>query len=72
MRDVQLSDGTWVTTPIRVGSGTLSTPCANGCRWEDFGQVSEQVPRVQAQRCPDCGQVRGRYLDDPHSTEESM
>ena len=67
MENVRLPDGTWVTTPFSVGIGKLPTPCADECNWEDQGPPSEQVPRVQMQRCSDCGQVRGRYLDSPTS-----
>ena len=65
MKDMQLPDGTWVTPPINVGIGKLSIPCFDGCHWEDFGPSTEEVPRIQMQRCPNCKQVRGRYLDDP-------
>jgi hypothetical protein len=70
MQNVQLPDGTWVTTPIAVGIGRLNPACEDGCRWEDFGPVTEEVPRVQMQRCSGCGQVRGRYLDDPSLVED--
>jgi hypothetical protein len=66
MRDVRLPDGSWVTTPIHVGVGGLPKPCEDECPWEDVGPPSEAVPRVQRQHCPKCGQVRGRYLDNPH------
>jgi hypothetical protein len=70
MQNVRLPDGTWVTTPVAIGIGQLPTPCAAGCRWEDHGPPTKDVPRVQIQHCPDCGQVRGRYLDDPASVED--
>ena len=65
MQNEQLPDGTWVTTPIQVGSGQLRPPCPDGCNWQDVGAASDRRPRILAQRCPACGQVRGRYLDDP-------
>ena len=65
MENIRLSDGTWVTTPIAVGFGSIKPPCEADCRWEDQGPPTEEVPRIQMQRCPACGQVRGRYLDDP-------
>jgi hypothetical protein len=70
MQNVKLPDGTWVTTPIAVGIGSISTPCEGDCRWEDFGPITEEVPRVQMQRCLGCGRVRGHYLDDPSLVED--
>lgn len=70
MRNIRLPDGTWLTTPIAVGIGSLPTQCAAGCRWEDDGPPTEEVPRLQMQRCPDCGYVRSRYLDDPSLVED--
>ena len=68
MRDVKLPDGTWVTTPIAAGLGSLRPQCpGETCTWEDCGppETSGPVP-VQLQQCPCCGWARGRYLGDPH------
>jgi hypothetical protein len=70
MRNIRLPDGTWITTPVAVGIGSLPEPCAAGCRWEDHGPPTEEVPRMQMQRCPNCGHIRARYLDDPTQTED--
>lgn len=69
MQNVRLPDGTWVTTPIAVGFGQIRPACEADCHWQNYGPPTEKVPRIQMERCPSCGQVRGRYLDDPTKVE---
>jgi hypothetical protein len=65
MKTYQQPDGAWVTTPILIGGlGKVPVPCA-ACQWQDVGLPSSRPPRVQMQRCPQCGAMRGRYIDDP-------
>jgi hypothetical protein len=67
MRDVQLPDGSWVTTAISVGVGEPKEQCEDDkCLWQDYGPSSGGERPVQMQRCGVCEWVRGRYLFNPH------
>jgi hypothetical protein len=73
MYDIQLSDGTWVTTPVYAGVGAAPQCEGETCVWEDYGPpllpiegTEEHMVPVQMQRCRVCSWVRGRYLGNPH------
>lgn len=71
MRDIQLEDGTWATTPIHPGGNALGLCDPSPCTWEDFGPPTPfgllgKNVQVQLQRCARCRWVRGRYLSNPY------
>jgi hypothetical protein len=68
--DYRLPDGTWVTTPVCIGS--MSNQCPDDCVWEDQGPPTEEGPiPVQLQRCARCGWVRGKYLGVPDHARDN-
>lgn len=77
MQDVRLPDGTWVTTPMWAGFGTVKAECLpDEHQWEVQGGIRQpenlyEVP-IQLEQCSRCGWVRGRYLENPHPEVSSL
>lgn len=70
MQDVQLEDGTWVTTPMWAGVGLKDGCLEEKHHWESQGPRRQpekpgEVP-IQMERCSRCSWLRVRYLEDPH------
>lgn len=70
----EMEDGSWVTSPIFIGTGgRLPTACVPACEFRLFGskmtlmQEDPGMPGakvVQVESCKKCGAVRYRFTKD--------